>query len=220
MTVSETLRLDIEEYVTTFRSSNQLLIRARSGDLKPEVVVRYIDGLRYLLRHTDVNMKLARLRSEELGRRRLADYFEHKAKEEAGHDLWADKDLATLSAMFGVASPAAPARSIAALVEYLRSMIAEEPVQYLAYILFVEYVTVLLGPEWLQALDEHCGIPVSAMSVVGKHVELDRDHAAEGLREIDLLVPDDENVDLLRGALRRSMEYFDVFCSEISGTLH
>src|SRR5262245_36420092 len=220
MTLSDTLKGDIEEYVARFRSSNELLMRARRGDLKPDAVAKYIDGLRYLLRQTDMNMNLARRRSEELGQPRLAHYFEHKAKEEFGHDLWADKDMAALTAHFGVKSPGTPARAIAELVEYLRSMIAEEPAQYVAYILFVEYVTVLLGPEWLQALEERCGIPLSALTVVDKHVELDRHHAAEGLREIDFLVDDHDGIDRLRVALRKSMEYFDGFCSEISGTLH
>ena len=128
--------------------------------------------------------------------------------------------MAALSAMFGVSSPIEPARSIVDLLDYLRAMIAEEPTQYLTYILFVEYVTVLMGPDWLRLLDERCGIPISAMTVVGKHVELDKDHTAEALEEIDRLVEDPGNIERLRRALRTSMEYFDGFCFEISGSVN
>jgi hypothetical protein len=220
MTVSETLKADIEAYVARSRTDNQLLTRARRGELTPNAVAKYLDGLRYLLQHTDVNLRLACARAAQLGRTELAQFFEHKAEEERGHEQWADSDMAGLTARFGVTSPKAPARSIASLLDYLRTIIVEEPTQYLAYILFVEYVTVLIGPEWLRLLDERCGIPVSLMSVIDKHVELDKEHTAEGLKEIDRLVDNPQSVEPLRRALRCSMEYFDGFCSEVSASVH
>ena len=41
----------------------------------------------------------------------------------------------------------------------------------MAYILFAEYFTVLLGPEWLAAIESGSGVPRSAVSVVAPHVE-------------------------------------------------
>jgi pyrroloquinoline quinone (PQQ) biosynthesis protein C len=220
MKLSEMLKQDIEAYVSRFQSTSQLFVKARAGTLTPEAMATYIHGLRHLLRHTDVNLHLARTRAEELGRKELAAFFEHKAHEEKGHDQWADNDMIGLNEKFGVGAPAAPARSISALLEYLREMIDEEPSQYVAYLLFVEYVTVLLGPEWLRLLEERCGIPTSVLTVVDKHVALDVGHVAEGLREIDLLLGNDCDVEQLRGALRTSMQFLDSFCGEISETIH
>jgi hypothetical protein len=220
MSISETLKLEIESYALELRRSNQLFTRAQSGELTPVAIATYIANMRFLVLHTDVNLKLARKRAEELGKPRLAHFFEQKAKEEEGHYHWAERDMLTLKGLFGVASTAGPARSIAALLEYLQALIVEEPSQYLAYILFVEYLTVLTGPEWLRLLEERCGIPNSAMTVVGNHIELDKEHVVEGLREIDLLVDDGETVDRFRGALRASMRYFEGFCSEISAVVH
>jgi pyrroloquinoline quinone (PQQ) biosynthesis protein C len=220
MAISATLKLDIETYASRLRSSNRLFKRAQCGELTPGAIAGYVANLRFLVQHTDVNLKLARTRAEQLGRKKLAAFFEEKAHEEEGHDRWAEKDMVTLKTMFGVTSSAEPARSIRDLLDYLRAMITEEPTQYLAYILFVEYLTVLMGPEWLRMLEERCGIPASAMTVVGNHVALDKEHVAKGLQEIDLLVEDGQQVDGLRRALRTSMEYFEGFCDEISATIH
>jgi pyrroloquinoline quinone (PQQ) biosynthesis protein C len=216
MAISETLKQDIEAYATRLRSSNQLFRRARHGNLTPTAVVSYIANLRFLVQHTDVNLKLAQERAEQLGRTQLARFFQQKRREEVGHDRWADNDIALLQGMFGVRPTLQPSTSIANLLEYLRAMITEEPTNYLAYILFVEYVTVLVGPEWLRLVEDRCGIPMSAMTVVGNHIELDKDHVADGLREIDQLIGEGDSAEPLRSALYTSMEYFEGFCSEMS----
>jgi hypothetical protein len=216
MAISEALKRDIEAYATHLRGSNELFKQARCGEVTPSAIATYIANLRLLVQHTDTNLRLAEKRAEELGKTSLARFFAEKRREEVGHDRWADNDMATLSGMFGVTHAAEPSRSITGLLYYLRAMIAEEPMHYLAYILFSEYVTVLLGPEWLRLLEDRCGIPTSAMTVVGNHVELDKSHVDEGLREIDRLVGDGDPLEPMRVALRTFMRYFEGFCSEIS----
>src|SRR5262249_23738884 len=154
-------------------------------------------------------------RAEELGRTELAQYFEQKRQEEVGHDRWADNDIVMLRGMFGVGPTVTPATSITELLGYLRDLITDEPANYLAYILFVEYLTVLVGPEWLKLVEERCGIPMSAMTVVGNHIDLDKTHVVDGLREMDQLVGHASSVEPLRDALHASMKYFDGFCSEM-----
>jgi hypothetical protein len=220
MAISDTLKDDIEAYALRLRDSNELFKRAQCGKLTPGAIATYIANLHLLVQHTEVNLELAQRRSEELGKMELAHFFEEKRRDEKGHDRWAEHDIAAMNGMFGVTPMAQPTRSISALLEYLRGVIAEEPTHYLAYILFSEYVTVLVGPEWLRLVEDRCGIPMSAMTVVGNHVELDKGHVAEGLHEIDRLVGDDEPVEPMRGALRASMGYFDGFCSEISAIVH
>ncbi len=220
MAIGEALKRDIEEYAAHLRGSNRLFEQARCGELTPAALATYIANLHLLVQNTDSNLQLAERRAEELGKTNLARFFAEKRREESGHDRWAENDIATLSGMFGPTGAAEPARSITGLLDYLRAMIAEEPTHYLAYILLSEYVTVLLGPEWLQLLDERCGIPTAAMTVVGNHVELDKSHVEEGLHEIDRLVSDGESLEPMRCALRRSMQYFEGFCTEMSTIAH
>ena len=99
-------------------------------------------------------------------------------------------------------------------VRDLERAIVARPASYLAYILFAEYITVLMGPVWVDALREHCAVPAEALSVVSRHADLDREHVAECVSEFDaLLAPSDAP-----GAfetLAMSMAHFEAFCDEL-----
>jgi hypothetical protein len=168
-----------------------------------------------LVEHTAPNLALARECATKQGNDALAAHFAHKMTEEDGHERWADNDLSNLRRKFLVpaSSPTSPA--IDELLAYLRGAIRQEPVTYLAYILFAEYLTVLVGPELLLSLERHCGIPRSSMTVVGRHVELDKGHVAEGLHEIDDLANEERYSLPMQATLGRSMTYFERFCEEI-----
>ena len=116
-----------------------------------------------------------------------------------------------MSLFFGVVP------AIDELVTYLLDVIDARPVRYVAYILFVEYLTVLIGPEWINALADHCGIPRQAMSVISRHADLDKEHAAEGLHTLDALIGKQAGLHELRVTLSASMRYFSKFTQEISG---
>ena len=107
--------------------------------------------------------------------------------------------------------------STRALLAFLESTIDEDPALYLAYILFAEYLVVLLGPEWLTLLEERCGIPRSSMTVIGNHVELDKEHVEEALAHIDDLVSDPRKLSRMREVLLQTIEHFERFCDEVTG---
>lgn len=73
----------------------------------------------------------------------------------------------------------------------------------------------LLGPDWLDMLERRCGIPRAAMSVVGNHAELDRDHVRAALDEIDELVGAPEKLPALRRVLEQSIDHFERFCEDV-----
>lgn len=212
--VSDILRSDIDRYVSEFRASNRLLGAARSGRVTPSVVVRYLTSLRYLLGLTPAHLSIAGARAAALGHTGLASYFAGKVEEEVGHDQWAEADARRIAAVFGAEPPSGPAATILALVRRTRDAIEHDPFSYIAYILFAEYFTVTVGPEWMTALVENCGIPMAALTVVSRHVELDGEHAAEGCREIDALV-EEQSLPSLRAMLRDTMQGFSAFCDEL-----
>jgi hypothetical protein len=102
------------------------------------------------------------------------------------------------------------------LVDYLTQTIASDPSLFLAYIAFAEYFVVILGPEWLTLLEKNCGIPKSSMTVIGKHIELDEEHAEEAFGLIDDLVPDPRKLQPMRRVLLESVALFDGFSAEIA----
>ena len=213
-TTSERLRSDIDDFVREFRKSSRLLNLAENGKLSVALVGRYLRSIHYLLRHTPIHLSRAEQRAQTLGHQDLAAYYAAKKTEETGHDRWAESDISLLSKTFGVIVSDDPTPAMISIVEANSRVIEESPFHYLAYILFAEYLMIVLGPEWIRALSEKCGVPASHMSAIGNHVELDKDHVEEGCAEIDALVATDQ-AEPLRIALRGMMERFSVFCDSL-----
>ena len=181
---------DIETYATRLRTSHPLLVTARCGELGPATVACYLMNVRFMVAHTPLHLRAARERCLRLGQPELAGFFARKLSEEIGHDQWAEQDLTRHEQVFAAAPAAPPSRHLRDLVHFLERVIAERPAHYLSYTLFVEYLSLLLGPVWLSALSEQRQLPLDALSAVSQHVELDTDHVVDELRQID---------DLLRG---------------------
>jgi hypothetical protein len=214
--ISAVLKSDIDDYVARLRTAHPLLARAKNGTLPPTAIGRYLASIHYLLTQTPVNLRLAGTRALEIGAPELARYFETKLGEETGHDEWAAADRGKLNAIFGAeVDSRGPARAMLALVECTRAALLANPYSYLAYILFAEYFTVSIGPEWMAALESGCGVPPSAMTAISHHVELDEHHVLEGSREIDALVTDERVYPVLRETILATTARFTAFCDEL-----
>jgi hypothetical protein len=199
------LRISIEHWAAELRQS-PLQKLAKRGELTPRALALYLESLRYLLHHSERNVMVAAARSQELGLGAVVEYFERKASEEQGHDSWASDDLALLPK--GLVKEVQPAPSAIALTNLQR------PLCFVAYILWAEYFTVLLGDEWLAALAT-CGYERSQVSAVAKHVEADREHAARGFDELDGLWKGQPASSVVLGVVEEAKRLFEAFCDEI-----
>jgi hypothetical protein len=207
------LRTDIESWAAR-RNERALFHMARDGKLTAAMVKRYIANVTWSIRRTAGHMKDARDRALELGHDPVAKFYAEKIHEEAGHEAWGDADLESLTRL--VAAPPAIIASFVELDAYVSEIIEKDPALYLAYLALAEYVTVLLGPELLQNIHEHCGVPRTSMTVVDNHIDLDRDHAEENFGVLDDLVVDPRMLAPLREALAKMLEFFDRFCEEVT----
>lgn len=213
--ISDVLKADIDRYADDLRRSSRLLALAKAGALTRGMVGRYYAGISYLISHTASLLSLSRELAVEHGSHDLAAYFEQKLREEVGHEKWAEADLEKLDAIFGVPVPRVPPEGAKALLRSVEAGIRTAPYLYLAYILLSEYMTVTLGPEWVEALQAACGIPREAQTVNTHHIELDRRHVVEGLAEIEALVVDPALHEPLRKQLHDYMTYFSAFCDDV-----
>lgn len=212
--IGHALRLHIERSALQARTTNPLLVRAELGSLGAEHLTHYLRGLHALLHSTPIHMALARaaaLAAEDLP---LAAHLAHKASEEEGHDAWAAADLQTVSSGRASVADGVPA-SMRGFIAWITSTIEEDPRLYLGYMLFAEYVTVLLAPEWLDLLEARCRIPRSAMTAIDKHVQLDRDHVEEAIDVIDALVADPTRLGRMRAIVGEAFVRYEAFCTEI-----
>jgi hypothetical protein len=212
--ISDALRTDIETWAS--RKDDRALFRmAKNGTLTKAMVTKYIANVTWMIRNTQKHLRTARDRARSSGNQALTAYFSEKVREEAGHDAWGDADLVSLTKM--VSAPAmVPTPSIEALDAYVAKVIDENAVLYLPYIAFAEYITVLLGPELLTYIEERCGVPRTAMTIIDKHVELDREHAEEAFGVIGDLVGDPRMLAPLRRALAEMLRHFDGFCEDVT----
>jgi hypothetical protein len=221
--IADALRAEIELYAVRMRQSNPLFRLAEEGTLTKEHMTRYLANVHHLLLRTPIHLVRARDRARALDDAKLAEHYENKLTEEKGHNEWAEQDMKSMAppsvAPESSTSPRGEVlRSIGELVTHNASIIDEDPSLYLAYILFAEYLIVLLGPEWLELLEERCGIPRSQMTAIGNHAELDRGHAEEAFEQIDLLVRDPRKLPRMRQVLVDTIALFDTFSAEVTGT--
>ena len=210
--IGDALRVEIERYAARMPSENPLYSRAANGTLTPEHIARYLKSVHVLVQHTPIHLGRAIDRAEAAQEPALADHYRHKLEEEAGHDAWAERDLRRVQKDGTIRSALSAHPRLEQILRFLERTIDADPRLYLAYILFSEYLIVLLGPEWLDLLERRCGIPKSSMTVIGNHAELDRAHAAEAFEVIDALVGDPRMLGPMRGVLREAIALFDAFC--------
>ena len=210
--LSISLRRSIESYAQKLLDSSELGQVARAGGLTPRAVAYYLTNLRYLFMHSQRNLALAADRSEQHGDPVLAAYFRRKVIEETGHDLWASDDLSRIpdDSKQGLQ----PSPQIVALVALQRDVIERHPACFVVYSLWAEYFTVLVGDEWLAAL-EACGFTRDRVSAIDKHLEADREHAARGLSEVDTLWHGEPAYQDMLNVVDEAAAIFEAFCDDV-----
>ena len=213
MSVTKQLKESIEGWANELRES-PLRMLAQRGEITPRALCLYLESLRYMFQHTERNIALAASRCMELGLTDFAGYFECKMREENGHDGWAKNDLARLPE--GVTSGIRPSAAVLKIIELQRELIAKHPICFVSYIVWAEYVTVLLGDEWLAALAAN-GYSRDQLSAVSKHVDADREHAQRGFFEFDTLWNEQLEAEALFETMRAASRLFEEFCDEICG---
>lgn len=196
-------------------ATHPAVAQAREGRVSADGVADYLASLGFLFSQTVPHMKKARVQALRLGHERLVPFFERKIAEETGHERWAESDLRELVRHAGRQVDGRPLPAILELCEYLNELIETDPRLYIVYALATEYFTVLAGPTWVQLLSENCGVPLDALTAASKHIEADREHAAEGLSGLDEMMPDPALAADARGTIDRMMRLFDQFFREV-----
>lgn len=212
--IADLLLAEISGFANRLQHEHPLMQAALQGRVTPGSVGSYLAGIKCLLEHTPIHLRIAASVARQRSLFELTEYFEHKLREEEGHARWAESDLEHMKRVFGVMASGVP-NSMLDMVAYIGQIVRNRPSHYPGYILFAEHMTVQAGGVWVNALGEHCGIPPSALSSIAKHVELDQLHVAEGRDEINHLLRDVGDPAPFVETLRRAMSHFEAFCDEL-----
>lgn len=218
--VSTELKKQIDVFFEDLKKSHPFFEKIVQGRTRPEDLSKLLVGTRYLLTQTPVHLKLALQQAREMENEfpGISRYFEHHLAEEVGHDQWATDDLTrirNLSDRKSIDLTVAP--SMVGLVRYVRNIVSTDPVLFIPYILFAEYLAVIAVPYTVESLEKYCGISRDVMSVFTRHAELDVEHASEDCRIIDDVI---EKAPAYRFALKNVMSnsatMYAAFLREIS----
>jgi len=203
------LKYKIESWALEAARNSELKRLARTGQLQARSMTLYLESLRFVFEQSQLNLACAAQRCQELCDAELEAYFRSKVQEETGHQLWAVDDLRR----FGEHSQR-PAPSSVALIELQRRAIALHPFCMVAYTVWAEYFTVLLGDDWLDDLAAS-GYQRDGVTAISKHLEADAVHAAAAFAEIDQLWRGQPESHVLVSIVEEACTLFENFCAEI-----
>jgi hypothetical protein len=210
--LSTHLKRQIGDWSNQLLRASPLLSVAQRGELSPAALACYLGSLRQLFESSERNLRRAAVHARELGLSELAAYLARKSSEEQGHARWAEQDLAQLPA--AARAQAAPTGELLRLVELQGQLIDRHPICFVAYALWAEYFTVLVGEPWLTALSRS-GFSRAQVSAVARHLDADREHAATGLAVIDALWTGDPPLGEITTGVCEACHRFEGFCLEI-----
>jgi hypothetical protein len=219
----------VKSFSEKILQENPFTQSAAKGEITDWQFRVYLTNLKWIFKNNTAYLKIAKKRALELGLNKLGDFFESKFAEEVGHEQWAEDDLklckstssltvAHLTTVPDTENIILPATH--KLIQYLDEIIAIDPTLFLSYMFFTEYFTVLAGPRFLKNLEEKCGIPISSVSAVSKHIQADQTHTAEDLEVINVMVTDANQSELMMKALHGSIQTINAFLAECAGSLH
>lgn len=213
--IADLLIAEISDFAGRLQQRHPLMQAALEGRVNPRTVASYLAGIKYLFEHTPIHLEVAATVADQHGLPELVQHFVHKLNEEDGHERWAESDLVEVQRVFGVAAPAVP-KSMLRWVAFTGEIVRTRPSHYLVYMLFAEHVTVEAGAAWVKVLGDRCGIPLSALTSISKHVDLDQFHAAEGKDQIDHLLGSVREQAPFFETLRHAMSHFEAFFDELN----
>ena len=215
---AQIIKQEIERATATILEHSRFVQAAQQGLLKKEDVVRYLKNCLFVVRHTPIHLTQARETAESQGLNEVARFMANKWIEEKGHDAWAIADLDSLNASPIVLIGEDITQANQRLMEFVGTLAIQQPLNYIAYITFVEYFTVLAAPPFLLSL-ERSGIPRSSLSVIALHEELDKEHVAEDLTVIAGLVESPEQQGRFLEVLLKTEELLNEHFNELAEDL-
>lgn len=210
----------IESYHARFVQTNALYRLAEDGAVDAPTLQQFLAGAAFLTANTLPSLRRAMVVARQRGDVPLAAFFAQKMGEEAGHTEWAEADQQGLAQRFDLRLERELGPGVRRYIDAQNQVIEEDPALYLAYVLFAEYFTVLATPGWVELLATRCALPPEYSTVLTKHVELDKEHVAECVREFNELLQTYPRAERMWQHLRLCFELYEGFLNDIVEAHH
>ena len=178
-------------------------------------VADYESFLREAFHYTKENPQIQALASVHLkgeDREQVRSFLKH-ATSEIGHDQLALDDLQRMGAdvsRIRFTRPLPATRALNSFVSYQINY--DNPIGYLGYLYFLEYLPTQRGQFYGQKLSE-IGIPQEAMTFLAEHVSVDVAHNKLMERYLDALVRNESDLSAVLYTLRGTAELYGTMVS-------
>ena len=209
----KTVKSQIEELSEEMWRKNPFFEVARTIQIPPSSLKRYLAGLEMLFKASYKNLSLAAETAAKNGDEELARFFRAKRDEELGHDQWARDDLRSTSTKEGPQGPAIAPESAQFICDFGSYLADLDPFYYLGYVSFSEYMTTYLGPRFLDCTSR-LGLEPKRISALSNHVVLDVGHAEENFELIEKRFQDPAVRDRFDSVVRQSSILLSAFFEE------
>jgi hypothetical protein len=179
----------------------------RSNSFKKE---HYMSALREFYHYTKENPQMQTLATVYFrgSDRQMAKAFIGHARSEVGHDRMALDDLRALGGEVADIAGENPLPATSALTAFGFFQIQHRnPIGYLGYIYFLEYMPTAHGATYAQAL-MNANVPKEALSFLQEHIAVDVGHNKLMDRYLDHLVHDQQDADAACYAMRVAGELY------------
>ena len=216
MNMGERLMREIETFWNESKSNHSFFKGIIGERMDPSILSTFVSNTEYIVGLTPVHLDIARKEANESGDQALADYFALKIAEESGHDKWAQEDIKKLELKGASQANLQHLESMKEIARYNEALIKKDPYQYLVYILFTEYFTVIAADECFSGLGTHSNISKDDLTVISKHAELDKEHVGE-FRETFSSLPQNRmpSEESLRKTLHDIFKLYQSFWTEL-----
>lgn len=214
----ERLQAEFQPILTGFMSSAAMRHLA-DGRLTVEEYKSFLTQVFYYAREDPQLQALATVYFRGRQRDFVKTFFSH-ASSEIGHEQLALNDLATLGADTYQTPYRNPLPATKALTAFAFHQIYDgNPLGYLGYLYFLEFVPTQAGPTIEQSLLK-AGVPASATTFLRDHIEIDVAHNRLMVRYADSLLKSDADIDAVIYAMKATAYYYGGMIGEAIKDAH
>lgn len=204
MTIIEQLKVKVKDYRNYIKTADSFNMSVLNGTATAETIADFLINIHYLVNHTPKHIKLACELTKDYPE--LNNFFKEKFVKEQGHYEWAMENLKKVNKRIDdeTFDPQITS-SMRNFVSNIETIIRRDPYLYFPYIFFAEYLTVIYGPEFNEALVHKCGFEPESMNVITNHAELDQEHVNDWAKVIESIVDEDKCRELFNQVIDKTI---------------
>jgi len=182
--LTDEIKNKVKKDIVRIKNRSPLFNKAKTGTMTQGEFADYLNNLMYFFHHTCIHLDIAKTRCKQLGLNYLIEFYESKIEEEQGHAQWAKDDLGAIGRPQDDFDLSRITPATHRMLAYSVDTINRDPEAYLAYMFFLEYITVLMSPEFLDDMEKKCNIPKTSITAISNHAELDKQHIEDDMSGI------------------------------------